>query len=629
MKRIVWKNFFYNQSSFWTFFISIMSTCGLLMAMIYIQKATSNIKRVETKILEFQYRSEILSFLKMIFVILFLISIITVVYSLKFYVRLRVQDYGIYILLGMHRKELQKLILMEYIWGFISSGIAGFGIGTIFIILEKVTLSKLIGNTLIRNIAMGKIYFYTLILYMIFILCVVISIQIVLDGKNLSEILKTNIKSDKKISKKNTEALFIIGIMMSLISIMLVYRSPAMVPIALIILVAGGLLCVINGLNIILYKKNKKFQYKNFFYWKEVDYKNKKKKTSIICLMTFGIIIICSTFFLLRGTLGKRLMPNDFLCIAENEDKGKPMIRELERKFNANCESFPFIWVNDYSGDTRVGMAVSDYNRLCKKKEKLKSNESINVWRKEGPEPQYKKIEKQLYLGECLNSLDKEVEYTTELQVVKCEKTEILGFSFTGITVLSDEFFENIREKRKFDQEMYLIKTNRQNIHKATKVVKKFKIENYIQEAFCKEEFEKMDRNENTVSRIAICILTVGLITAGMVLIWINLYSEIEYNKERILFLNFFGMKNKMIKQILRMDYCCTLYMALFGSVLMASGFCSAFIFGYYENTNVNERNMIFILLGIIVSIYIGIEVIFIKISEKIYEKKVLKEIKS
>lgn len=263
------------------------------------------------------------------------------------------------------------------------------------------------------------------------------------------------------------------------------------------------------------------------------------------------------------------------------------------------------------------------------KKEKLKSNESINVWRKEGPEPQYKKIEKQLYLGECLNSLDKEVEYTTELQVVKCEKTEILGFSFTGITVLSDEFFENIREKRKFDQEMYLIKTNRQNIHKATKVVKKFKIENYIQEAFCKEEFEKMDRNENTVSRIAICILTVGLITAGMVLIWINLYSEIEYNKERILFLNFFGMKNKMIKQILRMDYCCTLYMALFGSVLMASGFCSAFIFGYYENTNVNERNMIFILLGIIVSIYIGIEVIFIKISEKIYEKKVLKEIKS
>ncbi|MFR7764129.1 MAG: hypothetical protein ACLU05_01735 [Anaerococcus obesiensis] len=45
-----------------------------------------------------------------------------------------------------------------------------------------------------------------------------------------------------------------------------------------------------------------------------------------------------------------------------------------------------------------------------------------------------------------------------------------------------------------------------------------------------------MDRNENTVSRIAICILTVGLITAGMVLIWINLYSEIEYNKERILF---------------------------------------------------------------------------------------------
>lgn len=50
-----------------------------------------------------------------------------------------------------------------------------------------------------------------------------------------------------------------------------------------------------------------------------------------------------------------------------------------------------------------------------------------------------------------------------------------MGFSFTGITVLSDEFFENIREKRKFDQEMYLIKTNRQNIHKATKVVKKFK----------------------------------------------------------------------------------------------------------------------------------------------------------
>ena len=59
-----------------------------------------------------------------------------------------------------------------------------------------------------------------------------------------------------------------------------------------------------------------------------------------------------------------------------------------------------------------------------------------------------KKIEKQLYLGECLNSLDKEVEYTTELQVVKCEKTEILGFSFTGITVLSDEFLRILEKKK-------------------------------------------------------------------------------------------------------------------------------------------------------------------------------------
>ena len=108
----------------------------------------------------------------MIFVILFLISIITVVYSLKFYVRLRVQDYGIYILLGMHRKELQKLILMEYIWGFISSGIAGFGIGTIFIILEKGYIIKVNRKYIDSEYRYGEnIFLYFNIVYDIHFMC--------------------------------------------------------------------------------------------------------------------------------------------------------------------------------------------------------------------------------------------------------------------------------------------------------------------------------------------------------------------------------------------------------------------------------------------------------------------------
>lgn len=238
-----------------------------------------------------------------------------------------------------------------------------------------------------------------------------------------------------------------IGFLAVLGSVFLAYYSPGASVFAIVLLCGGLAVIICGGVGRILENFRKSSRYiQNILSWNQFYHKFRKQKFRILIQTMIGVLVIYFSFLMIKGMSYPRLMPNDFACVTE-EGQGVEFSGHMQSEYGAEELSFPFLWVNEYSGDTRVGMSVSDYNRITGENESLNENESINIWRVEGTDDASldnsgQKEEKNMYLGQSMNVSEEDVEYEYDLTVKKELKEEFIGFSMAGVTVLSDELFE-------------------------------------------------------------------------------------------------------------------------------------------------------------------------------------------
>ena len=121
MGKIVWKSFRHNYKNFIAFFASVMLSVAVLFLLAYLGQAAGMIDGVETKALAFAYRSELKEQLRAIIPVMILITILVIGYSVRFYIQSREKDYGIFRILGIQKKDMRRMVVLEYT---LSCGIA-------------------------------------------------------------------------------------------------------------------------------------------------------------------------------------------------------------------------------------------------------------------------------------------------------------------------------------------------------------------------------------------------------------------------------------------------------------------------------------------------------------------------
>ncbi|MBO0561920.1 ABC transporter permease, partial [Clostridium botulinum] len=522
-----------------------------------------------------------------------LVSIILgglIVYANNFLIKRRKKELGIYMILGMGKRKISRILVTEtFIVGVISLvgglilGIgASQGLSTFTLNLFDVGMDEY--KFIVSTSAIGKtiLYFGTMFLLVMIFNVFVISKYKVID------LLIANIKNED-IKFKNT-FIYLLTFVLCLIFLGFSYKSLLEIPfdlernmsIPIALAIVGTVLFFFSLAGVILYvtNKNKKIYFKglNMFVLKQMNSKVNTNfiSMSLICLMLFITIVVLSTginFKKVKEEGRRTITPFDASVTLYNKDENKNQKNHIEDMLNKihfkKSKNEKYAVYNDYYTGLKASellkikernfarydvyfSKISDYNKILKLKgEKeitLNKNEVLILSSSGGA---INLINEKLKSNRRINI--KGIEYLVKNDKVIEEnlKTSSSADNFCTV-VINDEFVSDYKISSSILNVMYLDKNREENNKKYNKIN-----DNYI-----KDEYKNLDISIDAITKdevysksngitsmmlfIAIYLGLVFLITS-MAVLALQQLSEASDSIERYKALKRIGANKKMI----------------------------------------------------------------------------------
>lgn len=334
-----------------------------------------------------------------------LVSIILgflIVYANNFLIRRRKKELGIYLVLGMYKSDVSKILLYETLIIGVLSIISGLIIG----IFASHGLSIITAYLFVVNMeefifVFSKSAFFKSILYFSIIYIVVIVFNIIsLSKYRLINLLYAN-KKNESLKLKNiwiSVILFIISIIFIVLSYYLIIQNGLLTVDnklygALIFVFVGTFLFFmsISGFLLKVIQLNKKLYFKNLNLFVLKQFNNKINTTfisiTLICLMVTLALVAISSGLSISNALTKQLKqitPFDATMYSYSEDFDSSIENDLKNadlNLNDLCDEYSEITM--YYSDLKINdiyniksdimlsvISLSDYNKILKMQNK-------------------------------------------------------------------------------------------------------------------------------------------------------------------------------------------------------------------------------------------------------------------
>ncbi len=357
------------------------------------------------------YVSGLMKFMSAVSVFVSIILGSLILYANNFLIKKRKKELGIYMILGMGKRKISRILVTETsIVGAISL-IAGLIIGigvsqglSVFTLkLFEVSINEYRFAVSTRAIGKTILYFGIMFLLVMIFNAFVISKYKIID-------LLTSGRKNENIKFKNP-FIYLLSFVLCVVLLGFAYKSilktglklrdPMLFKPSIAFVIVGTVLFFFNLAGVILYvvNKNKKIYFKglNMFVVKQINSKVNTNflSMSLICLMLFITILILSTGISLKNGVeegAKIKAPFDASIIISNNSK-KDNLEDVLDKINfkrsknekyATCneyisgiklESLLPITDKDYKNAEVSFVKISDYNKMLK----LKGKKEINL----------------------------------------------------------------------------------------------------------------------------------------------------------------------------------------------------------------------------------------------------------
>lgn len=348
--------------------------------------------------------------------IIAIFSAVFLFYTNSFLIRRRKTEFGLYNILGMGKRNIAVILILETALIYLISCIIGIVCGTVFSKLAELILTRMVGGEASHVFAFSaQIIFITLKVFAVIFALIMLNALRQIHLSKPIELLKNSAVGEKP-PKANWFIALVGAVMLgTAYTIAIVAKNPITALyfffIAVILVILGTYILFISGSVVIckILKKNKKYYYKtnHFVSVSQMAYRMKRNGAglaSICILATMVVVTICSTGCLYLGeeNLLNSRFPRDFVINNYSTDPAvidrtnaeiDGIIAEygLERK---NSVSFKSLGISgSIDGDTvtltpgkvfvdtdlRVlyFITVGDYNRFTGKQIALDDGEVI------------------------------------------------------------------------------------------------------------------------------------------------------------------------------------------------------------------------------------------------------------
>jgi putative ABC transport system permease protein len=390
---VVLKNF---KGSFKKYFAYFLSSCFSIM--LFFMYATLMLN----KELQGREDTDVLSYIfPVTMVAIALFSIFFINYAHSAFIKGRNKEFGVYISLGIHTKELRRMINTESMIISAASLLVGIGTGTLFSRLFQMVILSLLK---IKNIHFSidpRPFLLTIAVFSVIFATVLARTFLRMRRVDISSLLREARRSEGKEYSKKDPVLGGLGLAIMAFSVVFLIiiandealnSNPMVLMIYMLTAFLGVYLVLSNGGNLIIHMiKGSRFYHKNMLSVTELHHKfNQNRKIIFVLsvLSTMTIFLVASPFslFSLSETIAE--MDKNHLEYVETDQINKLPKGELEEILQNNKvisnTTLQFIYLqSNPGGDSLKGckpvVSVSEYNALTENSYKLKEGEALNI----------------------------------------------------------------------------------------------------------------------------------------------------------------------------------------------------------------------------------------------------------
>lgn len=488
---------------------------------------------------------------------LILISAVVSTYSLQFYIRGRIKEYALLSLLGIKKKDMRKVLIMEYTIACVVSCLVGIIGGRVATSFLGRYIRTFIGESFNTYVSMGRLYKGILLICAGLIISTLFGVSILLSEKSIGDLIKTDLVKDKTIHPKKSFVCFIVSVVIILISfgVMLWWNGEdgALDSLCFSILSVGIFILINFGLDFIRERRiDTKKHYRNLLKDNLFYYRIRKNLFMISIQTILSVILLMFTFKTLPsiGLANERVYPNDFLCLYNSEEN---FAERFAQKYQGKQTEIPIVWITSKQTPPMLGIPISSYNKMYGKNEVLRDDEVISLFSDRGwslIENKNTKMSTELHFEQSFHP-----ETTGKGYHVKEERIEdVLGFTcdMVGVVLLEDEEFVRIRELTKMNDSIALLHVKDEELLDATEFVEN---DSKVEKAFCKVIESRREKSEIIFGMIILGILDITLLFFGFFIMWLNVYANMEVIERKYIFLTTLGMKKETVKIQFKANY--------------------------------------------------------------------------
>ncbi|MBT2679379.1 ABC transporter permease [Bacillus sp. ISL-35] len=509
-------------------------------------------------------------------VALIIFTVFFISYAHNVFMKKRRSEFGLFMTLGMARRDISKLLVLENGVIAIASVFSGILAGAVFSRLFFMLLMKLIDLEGIPFHLSGKMFAYSIGAFTaVFLLAV---------GKSLFQMLRSSVILSMKSNrfaesiKMRSPLLGAFGLLLLVGSLLVLYftyqdSSGAFLPLWTMAMFLGLYISLNQATSFLvnLAKRFPGFYYRRLLFLSNLDYKF-KQLTSIVMLVTVMIMItifystLLLTFYKASEKDAINNNPYD-VAFFQTETKNSISAGELGKLFDLEeHETIPvfnyyekLVYVDGYQ--TYNFMSLDDFNRLTSNEKKLTENEYLFYL---NSEPEFAPTETaesvEISIGndkKTFKKKDQVIERNINLLpnayefiVVNPEVFRKLGESFEGY-ILNLQLL-NVEDWKSSGAAVEQIKEQLADGNQVTPKIEYPGIESVREEELFRVaskvgEYET-NKTTNGMMFYVTTFLSIMFFVGTFVLLYLNLYSEVETEKAKYRKLNKIGMSAKEIK---------------------------------------------------------------------------------
>lgn len=574
LTKIIYKNFRSNLKNYILFFLSNIVAIIELFVFYGIRSIIKNsiTDKVTAEALKTDFQIAV--------GIIAVITLMLMFYAMKCYIKLRIKDYSMFLILGMKKKAVSLLLLFEYCIGCVISLILGIGTGRILLYIIQRLLVKYYPQYIRMYVLRYQIYKNVCLGSISIMILVFIVLLIWLDGRSLGMLMAEDKKNEKRPISYMWIILAVIGIVLMMAGIILYCGSDTQYLYAHGVLLMGLILAVVFGLALFLnlLKKCKNFYYR---YMLDLNQLYSRYLNHMILLILLIVVHFFSLSYLVVQTAEllpldqyRNQYPYDMIWITEKGNK--EYAKKLASTYNGTLTEVPMMRVSTYYGANHIGISEKTYRKLSKSPAlNLKENqiavriENSDEKQEDIKDSAYWEGYSTLYAGKYFGKQDsdtlidvkKNKDIHFNIQSI-CTQTVLGKYSTDGwhenIIVFSDEYFNkqwnaSLKNDNASELELFTFPTTRRE--QVCQKLKQYKKKSSYHEIgklqnnlYITDQYLKSQKMRALFSMSSKIFLIIALILSGFFIMSLKILTEFPALQKRYEFFKCMGMRENQLK---------------------------------------------------------------------------------